>query len=149
MEKVILYTDGGSRGNPGVAGAGAVITDASNTVLKKSSRPLGLMTNNEAEYHAIILGLETLKKMYSKDKLKDLAIENRLDSELVMKQLTHQYQVKEEKLFPLYIKISNLRITDFPNLTFKHIPREQNSAADAMANEAMDQGVTTQAKIFD
>jgi ribonuclease HI len=149
MEKVILYTDGGSRGNPGVAGAGAVITDAANTVLKKSSRPLGLMTNNEAEYHAIILGLETLKKMYSKDKLKDLAIENRLDSELVMKQLTHQYQVKEEKLFPLYIKISNLRITDFPNLTFKHIPREQNSAADAMANEAMDQGVTTQAKIFD
>jgi ribonuclease HI len=134
-----MYTDGGSRGNPGVAGAGAVVQTASGEVLKKISQPLGQATNNEAEYRAVILGLETVKKMLSKDKLKNLQLEIRLDSELVGRQLSGQYQIKEASLFPWFIKVWNLRVTDFPHLTFKTIRREDNSVADALANEAMDQ----------
>jgi ribonuclease HI len=140
MQKVILYTDGGSRGNPGVAGAGVAVVGENGQILKTASRPLGRMTNNEAEYQAVILGLETLKKLFGKDKLKELAVENRLDSELVCRQLSGVYQTKEDHLWPLFMKIWNLRVAEFPNLTFTHIPREDNALADKMANEAMAAG---------
>ena len=138
QEKVILYTDGGSRGNPGIAGAGVAIVSAAGQILKTASKSLGHMTNNEAEYHAVIFGLETLKKTFGKEKVKDLNIEVRLDSELVKKQLSGEYQTKEEHLWPLFMKIWNKRVADFPHLTFIHIPREDNALADKMANEAMD-----------
>lgn len=139
MEKVILYTDGGSRGNPGVAGAGVAIVSAAGQILKTASKPLGHMTNNEAEYQAVILGLETLKKLFGKEKIGGLNIEVRLDSELVKKQLSGEYQTKEEHLWPLFMKIWNKRVADFPHLSFTHIPREDNELADKMANEAMDE----------
>lgn len=138
MQKVILYTDGGSRGNPGPAGAGAVVTDEGGGVIKEASKSLGTMTNNEAEYHALILGLETLKKQYGKEKIGEMAVEARLDSELVVSQLRGEYQMKDEKLVPLFMKIWNARIAIFPHLTFTHIPREKNARADQLANEAMD-----------
>lgn len=140
MEKIILYTDGGSRGNPGVAGAGAAVVGAGGQILKTASWPLGRMTNNEAEYHAVILGLETLKKLFGKEKTKSLQVEVRLDSELVKKQLSGEYQTKEEHLWPLFMKVWNTRVADFPHLSFTHIPREDNALADKMANEAMDVG---------
>lgn len=139
MEKVILYTDGGSRGNPGIAGAGVAMVSAAGQILKTAFKPLGTMTNNEAEYQAVILGLETLKKLFGKGKTKDLNVEVRLDSELVKKQLSGQYQTKEKHLWPLFMKIWNKRVTDFPYLTFTHIPREDNVLADKLANEAMDE----------
>lgn len=138
MMKLYLNTDGGSRGNPGPAGCGAVVSDEKEAVLKKVSKFLGTATNNEAEYQAVILGLETLKKMYGTDKLKDLEIVVRMDSELVCKQLNGEYQLKEEKLFPHFIKIWNFQVKEIPNIKFMYVPREQNSIADGLANEAMD-----------
>lgn len=138
MEKVILYTDGGSRGNPGIAGAGVAVVSATGQILKTDSKPLGQMTNNEAEYQAVIFGLETLKKIFGKEKTKNLQIEVRLDSELVCRQLSGIYQTKEEHLWPLFMKIWNARVADFPQLAFTHVPREDNALADRMANEAMD-----------
>src|SRR3990167_5950889 len=137
MEKVILYTDGGSRGNPGIAGAGVAVVSAAGQILKTASKPLGQLTNNEAEYEAVILGLETLKKHFGKNKTKNLNVEVRLDSELVCRQLGGEYQTKEKHLWPLFMKIWNKRVVDFPHLTFTHIPREKNALADKLANEAM------------
>jgi ribonuclease HI len=138
MEKVIIYTDGGSRGNPGNAGVGVVISDAKGNVLKKVAKPIGLNTNNFAEYEAVITALVELKKLYGK-KVSEMEFEFRLDSELVQKQLSGEYQVKEESLFGQFIKVSNSRVKDFPNISFNHIMREENSLADGLANEAMDQ----------
>jgi len=140
MVKQIIYlnTDGGSRGNPGPAGCGAVISDEQNKVLKKVSKFLGVATNNEAEYQAVILGLETLKKMYGVDKLKEVEIVVRMDSELVCKQLNGEYQMKEEKLVPFFMKIWNMKVKDIPNVKFTYVPREQNRIADGLAKEAMD-----------
>ena len=138
-KKIIIYTDGGARGNPGNAGAGAFITHEDGTVLKRCSQPLGVRTNNYAEYQAVILGLENLKRMMG-DKVKDQEIEIKMDSELVQRQLSGRYQIKEETLFPQFIKIWNMRVKDFPNIKFTHIPREQNKEADTLSNIAMDEG---------
>ena len=139
-EKIIIYTDGGSRNNPGIAGAGVVITDEKGGVLKEISEFLGVRTNNWAEYEAIILGLEEVKKMLGKERARETPIEVRADSELAVRQLSGLYQIKEETLFPQFIKIWNLRVTYFPHLTFTHVRREHNKHADALANEAMDAG---------
>ncbi len=136
-EKIILYTDGGARGNPGPAGAGAVIIDRRGGVIKKASKALGVLTNNEAEYQAVIFGLATIKKHFGKEKVKTLAIEHRLDSELVCQQLNGKYQIKEQHLWPLFMKVWNAKVADFKNLTHHYIPREENRAADRLANEAM------------
>lgn len=135
-----IFTDGGSRGNPGPAGAGAVLFDEKGTLLKEGAKFLGTMTNNEAEYEAVLLGLSLAKTHFGKEKLKDLSIEVCLDSELVARQLSLRYQVKEPRLFSYFVTVSNLRITLFPNLTFRHVLREQNKEADRLANKAMDQG---------
>ncbi len=144
----ILNTDGGSRGNPGVAGCGAVIADGRETILKKIAKPLGRMTNNEAEYWAVITGLEGLKRLGSAQKLQTATILVRLDSELVCKQINGEYQIKEEKLFPLFIKVWNLRVKDLPNVRFQYVPREQNKLADELANQAMDESGEKQGVIF-
>ena len=136
MEKITIYTDGGARNNPGPAGAGAVILDESGEVLKEASKYLGIRTNNWAEYEAVILGFEEAKKLG----LKDREIEFKLDSQLVQLQLTGEYRVKEPTLFEQFMKIHNFQIKDFKNVTFTHIRREENSEADRLANEAMDEG---------
>ncbi len=140
MKKVILYTDGGARNNPGPAGAGAVLLDEKGVTIKEASKYLGHQTNNFAEYHAVILGLEMVKKQFGAPQCKNLEVEVRMDSELVARQLSGIYQIKEESLFPLFISIHNMRVKDFPHVTFTHIPRAENSRADRLANEAMDQG---------
>lgn len=143
-----MYTDGGSRGNPGLAGAGAFICNDKGELIRKAHLFLGTVTNNEAEYQAVILGLETLKKVFGKERIKDLPVEIRMDSELICKQLRGEYQVKEEKLVPLFMKIWNARVADFHNLSFVHVPREQNAEADKLANQAMDEGGKDQKVLF-
>lgn len=138
MNYFIIYTDGGSRGNPGPAGAGAVITDAAGAVIKKTHKALGTMTNNEAEYQAVILGLDTLKRLQGAASVQTARVEVRLDSQLVARQLSGRYQIKEVPLQLLFMKIWNKRVTHFPNLKFTHIPREENRPADQLANQAMD-----------
>lgn len=165
-KKVIVYTDGGSRGNPGLSGIGVVIVNSKGQTLKKYSKSIGERTNNEAEYEAVIFAMQKLKQLFGKEKVnphtnfnsaeysakntakvsvgvKNLDIEFRMDSELVSRQLRGEYKIKEEKLIPLFIKIWNMRI-GFEKITFKEIPRSQNKEADALANEAMgekEQGV--------
>ncbi len=135
--KFILYTDGGSRGNPGIAGAGIVITDDAGTTLFEASKPLGIMTNNEAEYHAAIFGFETFKK--NVDTTKDFTIEHKLDSELVCKQLRGEYKIKEPRLRTLADGVHAVIAPFKTKVTFTHIRRELNAAADKLANKAMDE----------
>lgn len=140
MNTVVIYTDGGARGNPGPAGAGAVILDERGKVLKEISDYLGEQTNNFAEYQAVIRALEVLKKLTPEKERKNLTVEVKMDSELIVRQLTDRYQIKEETLFPLFIKVHNMRIKDFPHTTFTHVRREQNTEADRLVNEAIDRG---------
>lgn len=137
MEKIIAYTDGGARGNPGPSGVGVYITDENAQVLKEISQFLGNATNNFAEYNGVLIALQTLKAMFGK-RSKEMQFEIRLDSELVKKQLNGEYQIKEPGLVPYFIEIHNMRVATFPNLIFTHIPREKNKEADRLANEAMD-----------
>ena len=133
MQKVIIYTDGGARNNPGPAGAGVVIQDGTKKIeLKKF---LGNQTNNWAEYEAVILALSEAKKRG----LGGREIEIRMDSELIQRQLINQYQIKEETLWPQYIKVHNLLVAHFAHITFVHIPRAQNAEADRLVNEAIDE----------
>lgn len=132
MQKVVIYTDGGARNNPGPAGAGVVLVDGAKKVgLKKF---LGELTNNAAEYEALVLALKEAKKRG----LASREIEVRMDSELIVRQLNNEYQVKEESLWPQYIKVHNLVVAHFPHITFVHVPREENKEADRLVNEAID-----------
>jgi len=137
MEQIIAYTDGGSRGNPGPAAIGIQIQDKSGKILKEVSDFLGNATNNFAEYQAVMVALDTIKRLYGK-KTKEMAFELRMDSELVKKQLNGEYQIKEPGLVPLFIEIHNQRVSSFPHLTFTHVPREQNKGADRLVNEVLD-----------
>lgn len=137
MEKIIIYTDGGSRGNPGPAAIGGQIQNENGDVLKEFSEAIGNATNNIAEYQAVAEGLKTVKDLFGK-KTKEMAIECRMDSELIQKQLTNVYQVKDAGLVPYFMEIHNLRVSQFPNLTITHVRREKNKEADRLVNEALD-----------
>jgi ribonuclease HI len=135
-DKIICYTDGGARGNPGPAGAGATVTKDGKT-LAELSQFLGNATNNFAEYAAIILALKEVKRRFG-NKTKSLHVEVRMDSQLAQRQLSGTYQIKEPGLVPQFIEIHNMRVKDFPHITFTHVPREKNKSADRLANDAMD-----------
>lgn len=137
MEKIIIYTDGGARGNPGPAAIGVVVQRAIGETLFEAKEAIGNSTNNFAEYQAVAKALELVKQKFGK-KTKEMAFELRLDSELVKKQLNAEYQIKEPGLVPLFIEIHNLRVTNFPHLTLTHVPRAQNKEADRLVNEALD-----------
>jgi Ribonuclease HI len=137
MEKIIIYSDGGSRGNPGPAAIGVQIQNESGEVLKEVSATIGNSTNNIAEYMAVAEGLKAAKALFGK-RTKEMAVEFRMDSELIQKQLTNQYQIKDVGLVPYFIEIHNLRVSAFPNLTITHVPREKNKEADRLVNEALD-----------
>lgn len=140
-EKIIIYTDGGSRGNPGPAGVGVSICDEKGRQIKGYSKDIGVRTNNEAEYEAVIFALQKIKQLFGKEKVKNFEIEMRMDSQLIARQLKGEYKIEEEKLFPLFIKIWNLRIS-FGKISFIEIPRGKNKEADRLANEAMDKKET-------
>jgi ribonuclease HI len=134
--KITLYTDGGARGNPGPAAIGIVVQQKGQT-LKKYSEYIGEATNNQAEYQAVIFALKKVKLLFGKKEAKVMEIEVMMDSELVAKQLNHQYKIKEEDLQPLFLKVWNLML-DFGQVSFKYIPREKNKEADRLVNQALD-----------
>lgn len=140
-EKIVVYTDGGSRGNPGPSGVGVVITKDGKKLIKEYSQAIGVRTNNEAEYEAVIFALQKIRHLFGKQKTRDLVVEIRMDSELVSRQLSGKYKIVEEKLFPLFIKVWNLKM-DFGSIIFSEIPREKNERADRLVNQAMDRKVT-------
>lgn len=134
MEKIVMYSDGGSRGNPGPSALGVYIE----TLDKRFGEFLGTKTNNEAEYAAIVFGLKKIKALLGKEKSKKTAVECRMDSELAMKQMNHVYKIENEKLQPYFLEVWNLML-DFKEVTFVHVRREFNAIADAEANRAMDE----------
>ena len=136
-QKIITYTDGGSRGNPGEAALGVVICDEKGNIIKEYGERLGIKTNNEAEYAAIVSALRKIKALFGKEKTKKIEVEMRMDSELAMKQLSGQYKIESEKIIPLFVAVWNLRL-DFAKVSFSHVPREKNKEADKMVNEALD-----------
>jgi ribonuclease HI len=127
-----LYCDGAARGNPGPAGAGAVIVNPAGHIVAKVGKFLGEETNNVAEYMGLILGLKRAKAMGIKE-LQVLA-----DSELVVKQVRGEYAVKAEHLAPLHAEAVAL-FKAFDQIEIRHIPREENGQADAMSNRAIDE----------
>ena len=126
--EITIYTDGASRGNPGKAGAGYVLYK-NGKIIKKGNKYLGIKTNNEAEYNALILALKNIDNNTSNINIFS-------DSELMVKQLKGLYKVKNEKLKPLYNEVNNL----LKNKNYKifHVRRDKNKLADKLANEAID-----------
>ena len=139
MEKIIIYTDGGARGNPGPAGIGVLIQDETGKMLHESSAYIGETTNNVAEYEALIRALEDVKIFG--EKLKDMQVEVRMDSELIVRQMQGIYKVREPSLKERFAKVATARLERVPNLTFTHVPREQNKRADELVNEAIDKAL--------
>jgi ribonuclease HI len=139
MQTVVMYSDGGSRGNPGPSALGVYIE----TLDKQFGEFLGVKTNNEAEYMAIVAGLKKIRSLIGKEKAKKTAVECRMDSELAVRQLTHQYKVEKEHIQKLCFLVWNLT-HDFAKVSFVHVPREQNTVADACANQAMDEAAKHQ-----
>lgn len=137
MKKIIIYTDGGSRGNPGPAGAGVIFSNEKDQVIKKYSEYLGDdLTNNEAEYKAVIFALKKFKLLFSKKLAKKSEVEVRSDSELLVKQLKGEYKILNEKIQPLFLEVWNLKF-DFGKVKFKLLKREKNKEADKLVNEAL------------
>ena len=131
MKKIIIYSDGGARGNPGPSGIGAVLYDENKKLLAEISEYLGETTNNQAEYRALIFALKKAKSLGGED------LSCYLDSELVVKQLKREYKVKNAELAPLFLEVHNLSL-NFKKIEFIHVRREFNKEADRLANEAMD-----------
>lgn len=135
--KFIIHTDGGSRGNPGSAALGVVICNEHGEALKKYGEPIGETTNNEAEYQAVIFALKKMKQVFGRAKMKVARLEIKMDSELIVKQLNHQYKIEEPNLQSLFLLVWNL-ILDFGAVKFVAVPRQQNKEADRLVNEALD-----------
>jgi len=130
---MIIYSDGGARGNPGPAAIGVYIPE----VEKKYSKTLGEKTNNEAEYAGVIFALKKTKALLGGNKAKKTSIEMRCDSELIVNQINGVYKIMEERLKLLFVDVFNAR-QDFKKVTFTHIFREENTIADELVNEALD-----------
>jgi len=130
VNKLVIHTDGVSRGNPGLAAIGATLKDERGQLIASISRRIGWATNNQAEYKAIIAALETAIGLGVRQ------VELNSDSELVVRQINGQYRVKKEALKLLYQRVKELqgRLEGF---TIKRIPRQQNKEADRLANRAL------------
>ncbi|MEK9154689.1 MAG: ribonuclease HI family protein [Patescibacteria group bacterium] len=139
MDIIIAYCDGGSRGNPGLAAIGIVISGIGNkeSGIREYSKFLGEATNNEAEYQAVVFALKKIKQLIGSKKSGESEVEIRIDSELVAKQLNGEYKIKEERLTSFFIEIWNLK-QDFLKVKFKQIPREENKQADYLVNRELD-----------
>lgn len=132
VERAILRADGASRGNPGPAAYGFVLSDSRGVPLASEGKYLGKMTNNEAEYKGLIAGLERALALGVRD------LDVRLDSELVVKHLSGAYRVRALNLLPLFQRARTL-LAKFTSAKVSHVPRSQNARADALANTALDE----------
>lgn len=131
---LVVYADGGSRGNPGPAAIGAVVFDPRSDdeePLEEISETIGVATNNVAEYRAVIAGLEAAKRQGAE------GVELRADSQLVIRQLEGRYRVKNAGLRPYYEEAKAL-LESFGSIRLLHVPREKNKEADALVNQALD-----------
>ena len=147
VKKIIIYTDGGSRGNPGPAAIGVVFCNEKGQPIKKYSEYLGKsFTNNEAEYRAVIFALKKFKALFGKKLAKNSEVQIKSDSELVVKQLNGKYKILDSKIQPLFLEVWNLKF-DFKEVKFRLISREKNKEADRLVNEVLDKEERSQ-KLF-
>ncbi len=130
IQRAVIFSDGMAKPNPGQAAIGVIIKDEKGKLVTSISRPIGLATNNQAEYLGVITALEEAIKLGIGQ------IEIRSDSELVVRQLRGQYRVKNASLKPLHQKIRGL-LSQFQSYTIVHIPREQNEEADNLADKGL------------
>ncbi len=130
-EALIIHTDGASRGNPGKAGIGILISNKDGKEVEEISEYIGETTNNVAEYKALITAVRRALELGAKD------VVFKLDSELVVKQIHHKYSVKSPHLIPLYRELQDM-LRKFHKWEVIHVPREENSRADALANMGID-----------
>ncbi len=128
---MIAYADGASRGNPGPASYGIVLLSEEGEQLHRASHYLGRATNNQAEYQGAIAALEAALGLGAQE------VELRMDSELVVRQLSGRYRVRNPRLIPLHKRMLGLR-SRFQRVNVRHVPRGQNKTADRLANEALD-----------
>ena len=129
-KRVVIHSDGASRGNPGLAAIGATIKDEQGKLIARISQRIGRTTNNQAEYRAIIAALEEATKLGARQ------VELNSDSELVVRQIKGEYRVKKVTLKPLYQRVKQLQ-SRLESFTINHIPRRQNIEADNLANKAL------------
>lgn len=130
-DKFIIHADGAARGNPGPAAIGATLKDETGNTLASISQRLGHTTNNQAEYRAVIAGLEKAVALGAKEVI------IKSDSELIVKQINGRYKVKNAALRPLYQEVVKLA-GKLDGFSISYIPRERNREADALANQALD-----------
>ncbi|MBI3979149.1 MAG: ribonuclease HI family protein [Chloroflexi bacterium] len=131
VERVTVYTDGASRGNPGPAAIGVVVDDGAGRRLTAFGRRIGRATNNVAEYRALLAGIEEARRLGAR------WLRLCLDSELAVRQLTGRYRVRHPDLLPLYERAMRL-LGELDGVEIVHVPRERNREADALANRALD-----------
>lgn len=131
-DELLVYTDGGSRGNPGPSAAGFVIQDSQERLVFEGGKYLGITTNNQAEYQAVKFALEKSLELHGR------RLSFRLDSQLVVNQLNGIYQIKNRDLWPIHQSIKEL-VKYFEKVTFTHVRREFNKEADAMVNKILDE----------
>jgi len=134
MSRIIINTDGGSRGNPGPGAIGFVVCKDDQEI-HRAGKCIGKTTNNQAEYLAVLEALLYLEKK----EIGQGEVVFKIDSELVVKQLNGEYKVKDEKLKPLFLKIREKIIGLGVKISFVHIRREQNKIADSLVNQALDE----------
>jgi ribonuclease HI len=132
VKRLRVFSDGAARGNPGPAGAGAVVLDPKGRVLARVGKFLGKQTNNVAEYEGLLLGLSRAKELGARE------LDVRADSLLLIRQLEGAYQVKNAALKALHAKAKEL-LRSFDRVDLRHIPREENTLADEMSNRAIDE----------
>lgn len=130
-KRAIVYSDGGSRGNPGPSAAGYVVINTQQQVVDQGGEYLGITTNNQAEYHGVRLGLEKVYELGYRQ------IDFRIDSMLVVNQMNGVYKIKNRELWPIHERIRQL-MTKFEKVTFSHVRREYNQLADGMVNRTLD-----------
>lgn len=130
-EKVIVYSDGGSRGNPGPSACGYVVINAAEEVIEQGGEYLGITTNNQAEYHGVRLGLEKALALGYRQ------VDFKIDSMLVVNQMNGTYKIKNRELWPIHERIREL-MTHFDKVSFTHVRREFNQLADGMVNRTLD-----------
>lgn len=130
--RLTVFSDGASRGNPGPAGAGAVLLDPAGRTVERLGRFLGRATNNVAEYEGVLLGLRRARELGAR------AVDVRADSELLIRQLQGRYKVKNAALQELHAQAARL-LGEFDEVTLTHVRRELNAAADEMSNRAIDE----------
>lgn len=132
VDELKIFADGGSRGNPGPSASGYVVMDMEDNVLVDQGVYLGITTNNQAEYTALKLALEECRKMGAKK------VEVYMDSLLVVNQMQGMFKIRNRDLWPIHQAITEL-VKGFKHVSFSHVPREFNKAADAAVNRALDE----------